>query len=347
MVALQKQVQEVVFAVASTYEKKGDFKKAIEYYLKVEKQDDNVRFRIASCYKLLKEYEQAIQWFLKLSRTDQNLLEVVDCYKLDGRMKESIYWLFQILEPLNDNPAELTALQLIEEYKYPEKKRDYPDFPRRLSDVYVARAVMQCRADFSQARTSYEKASTLLADGGDVKTASWNILNRYQNDYKVALDILDQQRDAAERNYEDQLRRAKSEYDEAEQRYRRAQRDAEHEYASKLDDTRRELDRAEHDLRNLQGQASPSADLVAQARMRVEKTRNDYQYLVNNRTRFIDEYVRPYHRRMNEAMDSYRDIMNRRSEIIDRYIAPYKQKVAQAQDTLEKIRSLHESAYGR
>jgi tetratricopeptide (TPR) repeat protein len=139
MKSASQQVQKMVFDVAYTFEKRGQFKKAIEYYLEVENRTDKVRFRISACFKALEDYQQAIKWLLEMSRTDANLLEVVDCYKLDGRMKEAIYWLFEILEPFNENAAELTALQLIEEYNYSNKNSDYPNFARRLSDVYLVK----------------------------------------------------------------------------------------------------------------------------------------------------------------------------------------------------------------
>jgi len=346
MVTLQKQVQEVVFAVAFTFEKKGEFRKAIEYYLKVDNQDDKIRFRIASCYKALKEYEQAIQWILKMARSDANILEMVDCYKLDGRMKEAIYWLFQILEPIDGNPAELTALQLIETYTYPAKPSDYPNFNQRLSDVYLAKAVYNYKSDYAQARTDYQKAVSLIAGNDDPKSVSMGILSRYQNEYQVALNILDQQRDAAERYYENMLREAKARYDDADQRYRRAQRDAEDEYSRRLDYTRREMERSEQELRQLQQQASPSADLIAQAQEKVRTARNQYQYTVNNRYNFIEEYIRPAKRDLDEAMNHYNDVVSGRSRIIENYIAPYKANVRSAKEAFELMRSLHEAVYG-
>ncbi|RCK80828.1 MAG: hypothetical protein OZSIB_2716 [Candidatus Ozemobacter sibiricus] len=346
MAALQKQVQDMVFAVGQTYEKNGDYRKAIEYYLKVKNQDDKVRFRIASCYKALKEYELAIQWILKMARTDANALEIVDCYKLDGRMKEAVYWLFQILEPIDGNPAELTALDLIERYNYPNRPLDYPNFNQRLSDVYLAKAVFYYKKDFAVARADYQKAINLIAGNAEPKSVSLGILARYQNEYKVALDILDQQREAAERYYENKLREAKTAYDEAEYRYRRAQRDAEDEYARRLEWARRDMEKAERDLRALEAQASPSAELLAQARQRVQYTRDQYYYLVNNRNRFIEEYVRPARREMEEAMERYNEIVSNRTRIIENYIAPYKAKVAAAKEAFELMRSLHEAVYG-
>ena len=63
-----------------------------------------------------------------MSRTDSTLLEVVDCYHLDKCPKQAISWLFEILEPFQNNAAEKTALKLIEEYKYSDLLYDYPNY---------------------------------------------------------------------------------------------------------------------------------------------------------------------------------------------------------------------------
>ncbi len=345
MASLQKQVQEKVYEVAQTYEGKGEFKKAIEYYLKIERQDDRIRYRIAFCFKSLKDYESAIQWILKMARTDANSLEIVDCYKLDGRMKEAIYWLFQILEPIDGNPAELTALDLIEKYTYPGLPNDYPDFARRLSDVYIAKAVYNYKSDFGQARADYQKAISLIAGSEDPKAVSMKVLDRYHNAYMGAVDILDQQKEAAERYYENMLREAKQNYDDAEYRFRRAQREAEDEYRRAVDFARQEVMRAERELKQAESAASPSAQLIEQARRRVKEARDREMYLMHNHQRFIDDYVRPARREMDQAMDHYNDVVASRTRIIEDYIAPYKAKVEAARRAYEMMRSLHEAVF--
>lgn len=345
MVGLQQEIQKAVYAVAQTLEQKGDYRKAIEFYLKVENQDDKVKFRIATCYKALKEYEDAIQWFLKVSRTDQNLLEVVDCYKLDRRMKEAVYWLFNILEPINGNDAEVTALQLIETYDYPNRRTDYPDFFQRLSNVYLSRAVLFHQKNFAQARDDYRKAVSLIANG-DPKAVSLEIVARYQSDVQVAMDILAQQRDAAERHYEGMLNEARSRHEHAERRYRHAQQEAEGEYVRRLGQVRQDLDRAERELERLQKQASPSAQLIDEAQRRVRQSRDQYQYVMSNRQTIIEEHVRPYRREVEEAMREYRRIVDDRPRIIENYIAPYKSNVEKARQALDIIRSLHQGAFG-
>ncbi|HEY9069196.1 MAG TPA: hypothetical protein VIV61_03010 [Candidatus Ozemobacteraceae bacterium] len=346
MVALQKQVQEMVYNVAYSFEKKGEYRKAIEYYLKIDRQDDNVKSRLAACFKALKEYQQAIQWLLRMSRTDATLLEVADCYRLDDRMKDAIYWLFQIVEPIDGNAAELTALTQLESWNYPQKAADYPDFNQRLSDVYLSKAVLNVQADYTTAKADYTKAVTLLAGNGDQKAASLGIVTRTQGQYQAALDMLSQQREAAERNYENKLREARSEYDDAQYRYRRAQDDADREYNNRLDHTRRQVERAEAELRTAEAQNPQVPEQVAQARQRVDQARREYDHLRNNRMWFIDDYVAPYKREMERAQDKYEDIMRRRTEIIENYIAPYKRQVEATRKRLDTITNLHQATYG-
>ncbi|MFZ2959377.1 MAG: hypothetical protein WA705_21020 [Candidatus Ozemobacteraceae bacterium] len=342
MQALQQQVQEAVFAVASTYEKNGNYKKAIEFYLKVEPRNDAVVARIAGCYKLLKDYQQAISWLLKLYGSDSLSLEIADCYKLDGRMKEAMDWLFRVVEPMNNNAAEITALKLLEELDYPGKKVDFPDFAARLSNAWLGKAILDQPQNLGAAREDYRKAISLIAEGVDQKTVSFGILSRYQNAYQGALDILAQQRDAAERNYQERLNNAQNEYNRLSDRYRRAQNDAQFEYDRQLNQARRELQNAEMEYRRVSTQASPSAQLVEQARQQVEYRRNQYNYVMSRRADIIEDYVRPYRRDMENAMRNYQDIMNRRTQIIEEYIAPFKANVEAAKRECEIIRSLHE-----
>jgi hypothetical protein len=347
MKTVSNQVQKMVFDVAYTFEKHGQYQKAIEYYLKVENRNDKVRFRIASCFKSMQDYQQAIKWFLEMSRTDANLLEVVDCYKLDGRMKESIFWLFEILEPYSENSAELTALDLIEEYDYSGKKADYPDFARRLSDVYLVKATKAYQSNFVQATKDYKKAVELLADdmGESPAKVSFSILDRSQNDYRAALEILDRQREAAERNFEDKVRRARDEIDEAERRLRRAQHDAERDYSYRLDNARSTLKRAEAKLSELKASTTATPEEITRAENRVQQARRDLRYVQDNRDSIIRDYLRPYRRDVKEARDNYDDLLDRRTEIIEDYIAPYKRKVAEAKNSYERIRAMHEANF--
>jgi len=347
MNSLRRQIQQAVYAVASTYEQKGEYKKAIEFYLKVSPQTNEVVYRIAMCHKSLKDYEQAIAWLLRLPASDPTSLEVVDCYKLSGRMKEAIYWLFRVIEPIDGNPAELTALDLIEKYDYSGRLTDYPDFFQRLSNAWIAKAIRNHPKDYNTARADYTKAITLISQNSDPKTVSFGVMSRFQNEYGVAMDILNQQRDAAERNYQDRLNNAKRDYDFASDRFRRAQYDADQEYNRRLEEARRQVHQADEEYRRLQQQASPSADLIERARQNAEYARNQYNYVASRRLEIIDEYMRPYRREMDEAMNRYQDLMNRRGQIIEEYIAPYKRNVENAKYWYEVIRNLHEAVYGR
>ncbi|GAB4283016.1 MAG: hypothetical protein Kow0029_28860 [Candidatus Rifleibacteriota bacterium] len=347
MKSVSAQVQQMVFDVAYTFEKHGQYAKAIEYYLKVENRTDKIRARIASCYKEMKDFQQAIKWLLEMSRTDENLLEVVDCYKLDGRMKEAIYWLFEILEPYSENAAELTALKLIEEYDYSEKKKDYPNFAQRLSDVYIVKATKAYNNNFAQATRDYRKAVELLADdmGETPAKVSFSILDRYQNEYRAALEILDRQKEAAERNFEDRVRRARDNIEEAERRLRRAEYDAERDYNNRLDLARETLKRSEDRLKELKADTAATPEEIQRAENRVRQARNDLRYIQQNRDEIIRDYLRPYRRKVREARDAYDQLLDNRIKIIEEYIAPYKRKVAEAEDAYKRIRSMHEANY--
>ncbi len=347
MKSTAQQVQKMVFNVAHAFEKQGSYEKAIEYYLKVENRTDEVRTRIAACHKARKDYQQAIKWLLEISRTDAVLLEVVDCYKLDGSMKEAVYWLFEVLVPYSGNSAELTALDLIEEYDYPARKRDYPDFFRRLSDVYINKSLNSYEKNFVQASKDYRKAVELLAAdmNSTPQMVSFSILDRHQNDYRAALEMLDRQREAAERNFEDKVRRARSEIDDAEDRLRRARYDAERDYETRVRNSEHSVRRAEKRLEELQAKEGVTEDELNRARRTLESAQRDLKYVRSNRLSIIRDYLRPYEREVEEKRNDYDRLLASRTQMIEQYIAPYKRKVSEAKKGLDRIKALHDANF--
>ena len=287
MKSTAQQVQKMVFDVAYAFEKRGNYDKAIEYYLKVENRTDEVRARIASCFKAKKDYHQAIKWLLEMSRTDNNLLEVVDCYKLDGSMREAVYWLFEILAPWSGNSAELAALDLIEQYNYPQRPQDYPDFFKRLSDVYLTKAIDAYDSNFLQASKDYRKAVDLLSQdlNETPQLVSFSIVERHQNDYRVALEILDRQREAAERNFEDRVRRARDEIERAEDSLRRARHDADRDYENRLRNAEHNVKRAQDRLNELSKVTTTPPEEIERARRNLENANRELQDIRRNRDR--------------------------------------------------------------
>ncbi len=342
-----EQVQKMVFAVAQTFEKHGQYPKAIEYYLKVENRNDSVRERIASCYKASADYQQAIKWLLEMQRTDNVLLEVVDCCKLDNAMKEAVYWLFEILKPWSGNSAELAALDLIEKYDYAQRKYDYPDFFRRLSDIYIAKSVSAYDSNFLQATKDYRKAVELLAtDMNETPSlVSFAILDRHQNDYRAALEILDRQKEAAERNFEDKVRRARTEIDDAEENLRRARMDADRDYESRLRNAEHTARRAAEKLNEVKANTTATPEELQKAQQQLDGANRDLEHIRRNRESFIRDYMQPYHRQVEEARDAYDRLLASRTRFIEEYIAPYKRQVAETKKSFELIKTLHDANF--
>lgn len=349
MKATAQQVQKMVFSVAYAFEKRGQYEKAIEYYLKVENRTDEVRARIAACFKAKKDYQQAIKWLLEMNRTDNNLLEVVDCYKLDGSMREAVYWLFEILVPWSENAAELTALKLIEEYDYPQRPNDYPDFYQRLSDIYLTKAIKAYDGNFLQASKDYRKAVELLAEAlhETPQLVSFSIVERHSNDYRVALEILDRQREAAERNFEDRVRRARDEIESAEHRLQRARHEADRDYKRRLDNAEHNVRRAKDRLDQLMKNTTTPAEEIERAKRNLESANRELQDIRRNRDRIIRDYLRPYERDVREARDDYERLLASRIKFIEDYIAPYKRKVAEVKRSLERIKAMHDANFNQ
>ncbi len=345
--SVSEQVQKMVFSVAQTFEKHGQYSKAIEYYLKVENRNDAVRERIAGCYKASADYQQAVKWLLEMQRTDNVLLEVVDCYKLDNGMKEAVYWLFEVLSPWAGNSAELTALELIEKYDYPQRKIDYPDFFRRLSDVYIAKAVMGHSGNFIQASKDYRKAVDLLA--GDLNETpalvSFSLVDRYHNEYSAAIEILERQKEAAERNFEDKVRRASNEIKDAEENLHRARWDAERDYEQRMRGAEDNVRRADERLKQLKASTTATPDEITRAQSNFDQACRDRDYVRRNREGIIRDYMRPYENKVEEARHDYDRLIASHSSFIEEYVAPYKRQVSQAKASYELIKTLHDANF--
>ena len=59
----------------------------------------------------------------------------------------------------------------------------------------------------------------------------------------------------------------------------------------------------------------------------------------------IRDYLRPYHRAVEEARDTYDKLLANRTRIIEEYIAPYKRQVAEAKKAYDLIKSLHDANF--
>jgi len=60
---------------------------------------------------------------------------------------------------------------------------------------------------------------------------------------------------------------------------------------------------------------------------------------------FVDEYIRPAKRELDESMNHYNEVVSSRSRIIGNYITPYKAKVEAAKEAFELMRALHEAVF--
>ena len=344
---LTTEIQSMVFEVAKTFEAKGNYDKAIEYYMKVTNLNDTVRARIAACYKAKKDYQQAIKWLLDMARTDANLLEVVDCYHLDNCPKQAIDWLFAILEPFQNNAAEKTALKLIEEYKYSGLLSDFPEYYTRLSDIYIQKAFANYKNNTSTANADYKKAVELRAkeSNNPLSTVSMKIVNAYQGKYTEALEILNRQKEAAERNYQDKLRSADNEIDDAEHRLRRAVGESQQHYMGVVRDADMALKRAEDNLRRIESNPESTQQQKDSARRSVDNARRELDRIKRDKDRIIHDYIRPYEHRVREAKDAKDKLVRDRTNIIENYIAPYKKAANDAKSLTTIIKSLHNANF--
>ncbi len=342
---LNKEIQAKVYDVALSYEKNGNYDKAIEFYMKVTNQNDNVKERIAACYKGKKDYMSAIKWLMSMKRADSVLLEISDCYFLAGRNKETINWLFEVLEPYDGNSAEAEALKQIEARKYSGLKSDYPEFYQRLSNVYLKKALKESSNSTSKANASYRKAVDLLVEdtGKSATEVSLMIVSDYQTNYTTALEILRRQTDAAERNYKDKLHDAEDEIHDAKHRLERARGEAERHYERQLKTAHDNIRKAEEHLRTVQSNPNATPAEKNAANSKVADARRNLDKLTHDRMKVIMDYMRPYERRLKEAIEEKEKIERNKDNIINDYIAPYKKDVAETKRLLALIKDFHKT----
>lgn len=347
MSKLSKDIQSMVFDVAKTYESKGDYDKAIEFYLKVKNCNDSVKQRLAACYKAKKDYSQAIKWLLDMNRTDANLLEVVDCYHLANNNKEVIYWLFKILEKYEGNSSEAKALKLIEEYKYAGLKDDYPEFYTNLSNIYIKKAFAEYSDNSTKANASYKKAVALIAGdtGKSEAEVSLNIVNEYQSKYTEKLEILNRQREAAVRNYEDKLHDAEDEIHDARRALERARHDAIHHYEMQVKSSKGNVAQAEEMLRRVEAKPDASQSEKDMARRRLEEARRHAERVLHDKDRIIRDYMHHYERNLRDAIEAKEKLERNRENILEDYIAPYKKDANEANKLKTMIKSMHSANY--
>lgn len=342
---LNKEIQAKVYDVALSYEKNGNYDKAIEFYMKVTNQNDNVKERIAACFKGKKDFMSAIKWLMLMKRTDSVLLEVADCYYCAGNKKETINWLFEILEPFDGNSSEVEALKLIEARKYSGLKSDYPEFYQRLSNVYLKKALKESSSSTAKANASYKKAVDLLVEdtGKSATEVSLTIVSDYQTNYTTALEILRRQTDAAERNYKDKLHDAEDEIHDARRRLERARGEADRHYQQQLKTAQDNIRKAEERLRTVESNPNATPAEKTSARNKVADARKNLDRLTHDRNKVIMDYMRPYERRMREAIEEKEKIERNKDEIINDYIAPYKKDVAETKRLLALIKDFHKT----
>jgi len=343
---LEREIQSAVFEAGYSLEQKGEFEKALEFYFQVERKTDEVKLRIASCYKGLGEFETAITWVLKMTHSDQNFLHVVELYHLAGNLKEAVGWLFRILRPLDGNPSEDKALELIELYDYEGREHDFPMFHAELSDVYVSRALNHYSSDFEQAKIAYQKAAALRSqEGGSEKSASRNIVRIFRDQMREAREILENKRKDAQEHYQYKVRRADEEVQRRERRlneeYDRARRSFQH----ALYQGQEEVKRARRRWERVQRDPNSTAQQMDQAKIRYDDSKRRYRRLQNSRDEYIEEQIRPYRAKLRRAREDHRRVVNSRSEIIEGYIEQYRRNLSNAERRFEQIEELHHGVF--
>lgn len=342
---IESGIQAEVFDVGYSFEKQGEYEKAIEFYKKVTQKDDQVKLRIGTCYQALKNYKEAITWYLQMTGTDGNYLYIVDAYWESGSHKDAISWLFRVLEPYSGNDAELKALKLIEEFTYDNKMSDFQDFNVRLSDVYLKKSLSLYKDFFKEAVEDYKKAMTLRAEGGSATEVSRDVVRYYSRLVQEAKEVLDEKVEEAYHHYEYLLHEAEDNIRDAEHAFKMKIQEARNDYRWAMERAKQNVREARRNLRALRENPNAAPYDVEQAQIRVHNFERKFNYLLNNENEFIENEVRRYRIRVNEEKAAYDRLIHSRERIISDYIEPYKRKVSRSEMEHRRILELHSSAF--
>lgn len=348
---LRRRVQDKVYDIAYSCEESGAYQKAIEWYLKLESVDDKIKFRIATCYKKDSRYADAIQWFFDIDYKDDHVkFGLAESYELWGKFKDAATWYFNVCEAFRDEDIERSALGKLESLDYPDKIRDFPDFYRRVSDIYIARVFLHQGSDSHTSREAYRQAAVNFArylETDSEKEASRSIVTRYRRLYRTARQVLEEQQEEAEEYYNEKLREAGRQYEWAKDEYEDELEDAKNSYSRKLSELfcqYRDYDDRYERYKN-EGRSQEEIDSAERWR---DYYRREHAELGTHWAceRYIEDYVEDEKERMEEAEEEYEEIGYRREEIIREYLEPYRRNLKKARETFDIIRDLHDEIYG-
>ena len=348
---LRRKIQGKIYDIAFSFEESGQYGEAIKWYLKLESITDKIKFRIATCYKEDGQYAQAIQWFFDVDDKDDHVkYGIAESYELWGKHKDSTAWFFKVCNSFRDSDIERKALGKLETVDYPEKMQDYPDFYRRVSDIYIAKVFLFHSSDHQVSREAYQQASLNYArhlDTDSEKEASRSIVGRYRQFYRKAQIVLEEQEERAEQHYEEKLWKARRRYERAKDEYEVELKEAKNEYSRELNELfykYRDFD-DKYERYKSEGRSQEEIDSAKRWRdyyQREHANLNSYHAC----EKFIEDYVEEEKERMERAEDKYREITYRREEIIRDYLEPYTKKLEEARKTFDVIRDLHDEIYG-
>jgi len=349
--SLARKIQNKIFEIGYQYEQNGQYKKAIEWYFKLEKLNYKAKFRVGYCYKKLKNFAEALKWFFQIEPTgkDEVYFEIGDCYELWKKPKEAISWYFKALENFSNNQDELKIIKRLEKINYPNKKKDYPDFDKVMSDIFVKKALANYDKNQSLARQDFRKAAKYLQSYNNLpteKAAANAIVDRYDAEVAKAKQLLAEQRVKAEQYYQSKLREAQHRYERARREYEVELQEAERSYTRELQWAYQRYQDARAKYDRLKQQGATQEELNSAWR-NVEYWRRRYESLNTTwaHEKYVEDYVEDEKAEMERAYKRYKEVIDKREEIINEFLRPYMDKVKKAEAIFRRVSNLYRMVY--
>jgi len=305
-----------LFDLARQANQKGDYNRTIALLEVSGVQNDETRWLLASAYRGLGDYDKAIEQYSVLAKTpamaEKAWLGIAECQHLQGKPVDTLASLFKVLEDFHNGVEENDALSKIDQWELIKANAGDPSVPKKVSDIYLTKAVVENGSAHSQAVVDYKKAVEILANDGNKAEASKNILAEASKAQMTNSQELDRAKEAAGQRFVLERDQAARKLVDCQTKYNLAVANSGEDYRRELSDKYNELREAEDDLDYLEDNppvgVDPESDewekyesRIDSLDARVDKLDSEYTWLLYHQTEYVKDHTTSENRALQDA----------------------------------------------
>ncbi len=175
-------------------------------------------------------------------------LGIADCQHGKGDDRAALDTIYGLLNNYTNSSAQQGALARVDQWGLLKKTAQYPELPGKISQAYVAKALLDNANAHSTAVADYKRAVEIRANSGDKAAASKAILDGFSSIQSQYAQSLNTAKAAADKRFGEERARAQGEATAWRQAYDRAVSQADIDYRYDLSRKRQDLDAAQRQL---------------------------------------------------------------------------------------------------